>query len=118
MRELTHPNPNPNSKPFTTPGLARVFRVLRLARRMSGVTVFTSALSRSVPQLSAIFFFLVLTIIITSCAIFYTEETWWRGLPPRSCPSGQADDRGAHRSWGVRRGQGLDTFSKETGQGH
>lgn len=42
----------------------------------SGVTVFTSALSRSVPQLSAIFFFLLLTILITSCAIFYTEETW------------------------------------------
>ena len=56
--------------------LARVFRILRLARRMSGVTVFTSALSRSVPQLSAIFFFLLLTILVTSCAIFYTEETW------------------------------------------
>jgi len=29
-----------------------------------------------VPQLSAIFFFLLLTILVTSCAIFYTEETW------------------------------------------
>merc|ERR1719247_2590256 len=48
--------------------LARVFRILRLARRMSGVTVFTSALSRSVPQLSAIFYFLLLTILVTSCA--------------------------------------------------
>ena len=58
--------------------LARVLRVLRLAKRMSGVTVFVSALSKSVPQLSAILFFVMITVFITSCAIYYAESEYKR----------------------------------------
>ena len=53
--------------------LARVIRVLKLGNFSAGVKVFTVAIMKSTPQLVAIFFFMMIAMIIFSSAIFYAE---------------------------------------------
>ena len=54
--------------------LARVMRVLKLGNFSAGVKVFTVALIRSVPQLIALLFFMLIAMILFSSAIFFAEN--------------------------------------------
>jgi len=53
--------------------LARVMRVLKLGNFSAGVKVFTVAIMKSTPQLVAIFFFMMIAMIVFSSMMYYAE---------------------------------------------
>eukprot|EP00908_Phaeocystis_cordata_P014339 Transcript_25440.p1 GENE.Transcript_25440~~Transcript_25440.p1 ORF type:complete len:433 (-),score=118.24 Transcript_25440:585-1883(-) len=53
--------------------LARVMRVLKLGNFSAGVKVFTVAIMKSTPQLVAIFFFMMIAMIVFSSIMYYAE---------------------------------------------
>ena len=54
--------------------LLRVVRVLKLGNFSAGVKVFSIAIGKSTPQLVAILFFMVLTMVVSSSAMYYVEQ--------------------------------------------